>query len=117
MVLLSGTLTASGRRGGTSRLSAGLNLTLASPAILNASATSAAGAGGIVFLGLDGKSTGMLTFVSGSTIDVAGAGPNGNEVWLRVPRINNNGIAISNQGVTIAGANKLIVEGEALYDV
>src|SRR5258707_558593 len=116
-VLVNGTINASGPTGGTIRLTAGLNLTLASTAVLNASATSAAGAGGIVFLGLDGKSTGTLTLAAGSTVDVAGAGPNGNEVWLRAPRINSNGIAISNQGVTITGANKLIVEGVAVFDV
>ncbi len=112
-----GTIDASGPNGGTIRLTAGVNLTLAGTAILNASATSALGAGGIVFLGLDGKSDGMLTLAGGSTIDVSGTGPNGNEVWLRAPRVNNTGVAISNQGVTVTGANKLIVEGVAVYDV
>ncbi|MBV8274527.1 MAG: hypothetical protein JO170_04585, partial [Verrucomicrobia bacterium] len=116
-VLVYGTINASGPSGGTIRLTAGVNLTLASTAILDASATSTEGAGGIVFLGLDGKSSGTLTLAGGSIIDVSGTGPNGNEVWLRAPRINDTGVAISNQGVTVAGADKLIVEGVAVYDV
>jgi filamentous hemagglutinin len=111
---VSGTIDASGPSGGTIRLNAGGSLTLDGTAVLNASATSATG--GNVFLGIDGESTGTLTLGNGSTINVAGAGPNGSEVWLRAPRNGNTGVAITNHGVTISGANQLIAEAVKVYD-
>jgi filamentous hemagglutinin family protein len=114
---VSGTINASGTNGGIIRLTAGDNLTLDGAAVLNASATSAAGSGGTVFLGIDGESTGALTLASGSAINVSGSGPNGNEVWLRAPRIANTGVAIVNNGVAISGASHLVVEAVRVYDV
>jgi hypothetical protein len=114
---VSGTIDASAPSGGTIRLNVGGSLTLDGTALLNASATSATGAGGNVFLGIDGKSSGTLTLGNGSTINVAGAGPNGSEVWLRAPRnSSNNGVAITNNGVAINGANQLIAEAVKVYD-
>lgn len=114
---VSGTIDASAPSG-TIRLNAGGSLTLDGTAVLNASATSATGVGGNVFLGIDGKSSGTLTLGNGSTINVAGAGPNGSEVWLRAPRnSSNNGVAITNNGVAINGARQLIAESVKVYDL
>jgi filamentous hemagglutinin len=116
-VTVYGRIDASAPNGGVIRLTAGRSLNLAGTSILDAHATSGLGAGGTVFLGIDGNSTGNLNLAAGSVIDVSGNGPNGNEVWFRAPRIGNSGIAILNRGVTIAGADKLIVEAVKVYDI
>jgi hypothetical protein len=116
-VTVYGRIDASGPNGGVIRLTAGKSVNLASNSILDAHATNGIGAGGTVFLGIDGNSTGNLNFAAGSVIDVSGNGVNGNEVWFRAPRIGNGGVAILNGGLTIAGADKLVVEAVKVYDI
>ncbi len=112
-----GALDASGKNGGVIRLSAGGNLALLGSAVLDAHATANGGTGGSVFLGIDGESDGTLTLARQATINVSGNGAMGGEVWLRAPRSGPDGIRITNGGVTVLGAGKLIAEAVQVYDV
>ncbi|GKQ51846.1 filamentous haemagglutinin family protein [Bradyrhizobium sp. Ce-3] len=124
-ITVTGLIDASGGSDATIRLIAGNNLELGAQAVLNAG--TAVAKGGAVFLGLAGDSTGMLTLDAGSTINVAGSGPqivndggvttnNGGQVWLRAPRTA-NGVRIGNNGVQVTGAREIVVEAVKTYDV
>jgi filamentous hemagglutinin len=114
-----GTIDASGLDGGTIRLIAGNNLTLAGS--LNARATNASGDAGNVFLGIAGDSAGTLKLVVGSSIDVTGGiqniAHNGGQVWLRAPRVGSSSVAISDGGVTVRGAREIDAEAVAVIDI
>ncbi|WP_027582391.1 filamentous haemagglutinin family protein [Bradyrhizobium sp. Ai1a-2] len=120
-VTVNGLIDARGPGGGSIRLTAGNNLTLAGSAVLDARATTATGDAGNVFLGIDSRSTGTLRLASGSRIDVTGGdqaiNQSGGKVWLRAPRNGASSVAISANGVTLIGAREIAAEAAVAIDI
>ena len=123
-LIVNGRIDASGARPGSIRLSARDDLTLASTAVLDASADS------IVVDGYGapieasnrahielGSKAGTLTLASGATLDLSSPdGVNRGRVELNAPRLGGDDIAIEAGGaLTIKGADSLSVNGFRTY--
>jgi len=133
-ITVSGTIDASGNRGGTIDLKANGSLTLLNGALLDASAQQfdAAGKGGSIFLEAGSQREGvvradaLLDLQIGSVIDLAVAahtaqsaslGQFQGSLHLRAPRNTaNSDLAIAAIGSSITGASAITVEGYRLYD-
>ena len=123
-LIVNGRIDASGARPGSIRLSARDDLTLASTAVLDASADTlvvdgygapieASNRGHIEL----GTKAGTLTLVSGATLDLSSPdGVNRGRVELNAPRLGANDIAIQAGGpLTVKGADSLSVNGFRTY--
>ena len=134
-ITVTGSINASGNRGGDIDLKANGSLTLASSAILDASAATfdAAGKGGSVTLEAGSQRNGVvrtdswLTLSSGSSIDLSVAENNASSaslgkftgtLHLRAPRnVTNTDLQLDPIGSNITGASAITVEGYKLYDL
>ncbi len=135
-ITVTGSINASGNRGGTIDLKANGRLTLASSAILDASAATfdAAGKGGSVILEGGSQRNGivrtdpiLLNLTTGSVIDLsvaektsasASLGKFSGTLHLRAPRNSTNSdLQLAPIGSTITGASAITVEGYKLYDL
>ncbi|BBA32321.1 uncharacterized protein sS8_0353 [Methylocaldum marinum] len=117
-VMLSGTLDASGRKGGRVLLAAGDDVHLLGGSAILARAAGAGEKGGRVILSTtdtDGDGLGRIRVDDGSVIDVSGA--EGGEVTLRALQLDTNGdgtgdeVAVDPVGGTVVGAAVKQVEG------
>lgn len=128
-ILVSGTIDASGKEGGSVRLVASKNLTLTSSSLIDASADDfdSAGKGGEVVLETRGASGGLVSLDAGSRIDLSVATNASNSASLgkftgtlhvRAPQLaGGTDLAVGNLGGTITGASHVIVEGYKTYDL
>ena len=134
-ITVTGSINASGNRGGTIDLKANGSLSLRSGSTLNASAQvfDAAGKGGSVTLEAGTQSNGiirpdaLLDLQTGSTINLAVAensvnsaslGKFAGTLHLRAPRnATNTELQIASIGSTISGASAILVEGYKLHDL
>ncbi len=134
-ITVTGSIVASGTRGGTIDLKANGSLTLASGAVLDASALTfdAAGKGGTIVLEAGSQREGViradafLNLGTGSSIYLAVAendptsaslGKFSGTLHLRAPRTSgNDDVRISAIGSSINGVSAITVEGYRLYDL
>jgi len=128
-ILVTGTIDASGKEGGSVRLIANKSLTLASGSLIDASGDDfdSAGKGGEVVLETRGASNGMVSLDANSRIDLsvdsntsdsAKAGHFTGMLHVRAPQLaNGTELAVGNLGGTITGASHVIVEGYKTYDL
>jgi filamentous hemagglutinin len=123
-VMLSGTLDASGRKGGRVLLAAGHDVHLLGGSAILARAAGAGEKGGRVILSTtdtDGDGLGRIRVDDGSFIDVSGA--EGGEVTLRALQLDNNvdgagdEVAVDPVGGTVVGAAVKQVEGVLVRQV
>ena len=123
-VMLSGTLDASGRKGGRVLLAAGDDVHLLGGSAILARAAGAGEKGGRVILSTtdtDGDGLGRIRVDDGSFIDVSGA--EGGEVTLRALQLDNNvdgagdEVAVDPVGGTVVGAAVKQVEGVLVRQV
>ena len=128
-ITVTGTVDASGRRGGSIALAANAGVTLNSTALLDASGQTfdAAGKGGAVRLETRGASGGTIDIQDGSTIDLsvasqtassAAAGQFSGTLHLRAPQVSaNTEVAIRPINGSVLGASSIIVEGYNIFDL
>jgi len=128
-ITVTGTVDASGQRGGTIALVANGGVTLSSTAILDAGGQTfdAAGKGGSVRLETRGASGATIDIQTGSTIDLsvasqaassAAAGQFGGTLHLRAPQVSGNTeVAIRPINGTVLGASSIVVEGYNVFDL
>ncbi|MEK7951843.1 filamentous haemagglutinin family protein [Luteolibacter soli] len=128
-ITVSGTIDVSGAEGGSVRLVASKNLTLASGSLIDASADDfdSAGKGGDVVLETRGASGGVVSVNAGSTIDLSVASKTANSaaigdfsgtLQVRAPQLSGGtDLAVGNLAGTITGASNVIVEGYKTYDL
>lgn len=114
---VSGTIDASGARGGSVELWAAKEVALRNGAEIDASATGVNERGGSVLLATAGAGSATLKLEAGSTINVAGTqATESGQVHLRAPRLDtdNDGvmdsIAVADLDATITGAKRINVE-------
>ncbi len=128
-ITVTGTIDASGRRGGLIALAAGRRLTLEDGALLTVAAQEfdAAGKGGDITLETRGLNGGMLDLLAGSTLDLsvaaktatsAAAGNFSGTLHLRAPQTSGGtDLALNHLASTINGASRITVEGFHVIDL
>jgi filamentous hemagglutinin family protein len=128
-ITVTGTIDASGTRGGGIALAAGGGLALAPGSRLTVAAREfdAAGKGGAVSLETRGLNGGQIDLQAGSTIDLsvtaktaasAAAGKFSGTLHLRAPQnATGTDLLLAGLGGTIAGASRIVVEGYRVLDL
>lgn len=113
-ITVTGAVQTTGRNGGSIRLSAAENLTLASTGQLIATGSNG-GSGGSVILETAGANGGAVDVLAGSLIDVSGQGAGGRTVRIRAPQIGAD-MAIDRLDGRIVGARSVLAEAYRGYD-
>lgn len=128
-ITVTGTIDASGVRGGRIQLVANGGLTIASGALLTVAADEfdAAGKGGSIALETRGANFGNLDLQAGATIDLsvaaatsesAALGKFGGSLYLRAPQnAAGTDLAISGISSSIVGASSVVAEGYRVFDL